>query len=374
MKILQKIESWLGNSTWIITKLEQIKNAIIKFLNKWEAVMLEKHAESSISKMDLPEQDANILRTIAKNHINYHTATKVSNNRSIVKPKLLLNITLQSTKIVVETLGKIVGIQPMAGPVAQIFSMQYVTEDQKPLSENTSDIFNADNPKKIALSIVANAVEARSKKLKAGLSIEAISDSMLLHTPNSMEDIIVSLISYEIADEIVSEVLDKLFAEGEAKEVSFQNKDNIIPLINMNATEVARQTRRGSANWMVISPYLLQVIETVFGKDFVPCEKVNYSSLTLVGTIFGKLKVYTHLWTASDRILMGYKGAAHFDSSYTYSPYMPVVASELHAHPITFVPQINIASRAGEQLLDPKAYRALTVTGLTEEPVADTKN
>ena len=88
--------------------------------------------------------------------------------------------------------------------------------------------------------------------------------------------------------------------------------------INEVANEIARKTRRGAGNYIVVSPVMVSVLQSAAKAVFAPAVEGSFkgpNNTMLVGTLNGTIKVYSYIWnqeqiasSGANRILVGYKG------------------------------------------------------------------
>lgn len=229
--------------------------------------------------------------------------------------------------------------------------------------------------RKVGLEIVSQAVEATSRKLQAGWTIEAMQDLKSQHGYN-IETELTQAISAEIVQEIDSEILSDLIAlAGTVAAYDYTSVGvgpqyqpaylgdrfaNIGVLINAIANEIARKTRRGAANWIVVSPMVVSILQSASKSVFAPAVAGSFkgpNNSQLVGTLNGTIKVYSYLWNqvsglggaTNDVILIGYKGGnGETDVGYFYCPYIPLMSTGTIMNPVTFQPVVSLMTRYGK--------------------------
>jgi hypothetical protein len=93
------------------------------------------------------------------------------------------------------------------------------------------------------------------------------------------------------------------------------------------SSDIARQTRRGCGNWILVSPMMVSILQTVYPSSFTPATDYDFKGpnyTMLVGTLHGSIKVYTYLpdMNTPEKILVGYKGGVNeLDGGMIYSPH-----------------------------------------------------
>ena len=240
--------------------------------------------------------------------------------------------------------------------------------------------------RKMTMDVVSQAVEAGSRKLQAGWTIEAMQDLNAQHGLD-LESEMTQALSAEIVQEIDQEIITDLLALAGTADTfdgagtgSYGTGGNYTPayvgdrlanlgvIINRVANEIARKTRRGAGNFIVVSPLIVSVLQSAAKSVFAPAIEGSFkgpNNTMLVGTLNGTIKVYSYLWNqaganidlgavspqlnANDTILVGYKGGnGETDTGYFYCPYIPLMSSGVVVNPTTFQPVVSLMTRYGK--------------------------
>ena len=242
--------------------------------------------------------------------------------------------------------------------------------------------------RKMSLEVVSQAVEAGSRKLQAGWTIEAMQDLQAQHGLD-IESEMTQALSAEIVQEIDAEIITDLLALA-GTVIAFDGSTggtyggggagnyapayvgdrlaNLGVLVNYVANEIARRTRRGAGNFVVVSPLIVSVLQSASKSVFAPAVEGSFkgpNNTMLVGTLNGTIKVYSYIWNdagrgismdglgspvgADDQILVGYKGGnGETDTGYFYCPYIPLMSSGVVVNPVTFQPVVSLMTRYGK--------------------------
>jgi len=274
-----------------------------------------------------------------------------------------------------------------------------------PLHGGSGSFIEGSGGRKVSLEVVSQAVEAGSRKLQAGWTIEAMQDLQAQHGMD-LESELTRALSAEIVQEIDQEILVDLLALA-GTTATFDGTSpgayggtnykpayvgdrlaNLGPMINVVANEIARKTRRGAGNFIVVSPMIVSVLQAASKSVFAPAVKGDFkgpNNTMLVGTLNGTIKVYSYVWNSAqsvsvggsgnDTILVGYKGGnGETDVGYFYCPYIPLMSSGVVMNPVTFQPVVSMMTRYGKTTFTNSAtslgnsadyYGKVTVTGLT---------
>lgn len=227
----------------------------------------------------------------------------------------------------------------------------------------------------VKLEVVSQAVEAGTRKLQAGWTVEAMQDLKSQHGLD-LESELTQVVSAEIVQEIDSEILSDLIAlagttgafdyatigAGPGYQPAYLGDRfaNLGIVINAVANEIARKTRRGPGNFIVVSPMVVSILQSAAKSVFAPAVAGSFkgpNNTMLVGTLNGTIKVYSYLWNqvnglgapVSDTILVGYKGGnGETDTGYFYCPYIPLMSSGVVINPVTFQPVVSMMTRYGK--------------------------
>lgn len=232
-----------------------------------------------------------------------------------------------------------VGVQPMCGPVGRVYALE--------LEGEPSD---SEMPgRRINFQIVSHDVSAMSRSLHAHFGT-TIGEIPTLHGGADIKTIVQDALSFEIANQLDQEVLTNIGILAEDGGVVTPSMDGKFAVeLNKHCNDIARKSRRGVANFMVLSPMAATYLISSAGKAFVPTETDPnpLASIQLVGMLHGSIKVYQNLFASAD-ILIGYKGTGDsLDSGAFFCPYVPVITIGTTIDPATFEPVTRLATRFG---------------------------
>jgi len=233
--------------------------------------------------------------------------------------------------------------------------------------------------RKMTLEVVSQAIEAGTRKLQSGWTIEAMQDLKSQHGMD-LESEMTKALSAEIVQEIDHEILADLvalagtvatfsgdLAGSPANYTPAYTGDrfaNLATMINYVANEIGRRTRRGSGNFIVVSPMIVSVLQSASRSVFAPSTSGSFkgpNNTMLVGTLNSTIKVYSYLWNqvrstdvggnGNDTILVGFKGGnGETDTGYFYCPYIPLMSSGVVVNPVTFQPVVSLMTRYGKAI------------------------
>ena len=288
--------------------------------------------------------------------------------------------------------NEIVGVQPMTGPVAQIHTLRVRYADNVSATTTTDGATAGDealSPFKIAtaysgnsatskavntatlegvpgnrinVQILKQVVEAKTRKLSARWTFEAAQDAQAMHGLDVEAEIMAAL-AQEITVEIDQEILaslrslaateftyDQSSVSGTATFVGDEHAALAV-LINRTANLIAQRTRRGAANWAVVSAEALTVLQSATTSAFARTTEGTFEAPTntkFVGTLNGAMRVYVDSYAnTGTAVLIGYKGSSEADAAAFYCPYVPLMSSGVVLDPNTFEPVVGFMTRYG---------------------------
>ena len=281
--------------------------------------------------------------------------------------------------------NEIIGVQPMTGPVGQIHTLRVryaeskagVSAGDEALSPfEIANAYSGDAAgapastaslegvagSKMSIQVLKQTVEAKTRKLSARWTFEAAQDANAMHGLDVEAEIMAAL-AMEITAEIDQEILgslSNLATTGATYDMSgsFTGTPTFIgdrhavlaTLINQQANLVAQRTRRGAANWAVVSPSALTILQSATTSAFARTTEGTFEAPTntkFVGTLNGTMRVYVNTYAANDDVLLGYKGAGEIDAAAFYCPYVPLMSSGVVVDPGTFEPVVSFMTRYG---------------------------
>lgn len=301
-----------------------------------------------ITSFDASQRPA--AEVLLKNQIRFIRETQIHNKSFDVIPSIDSAVFMTSVRVIKHLLklNRIVGIQPMTGPVGLVYLMAY--------SET-----NKENHYK--LGVISRAVNAGSRSLAAGWSMEAAQDLKVQHGLD-LEAELAQVIAQEVGYEYTREVLSDLTSLAE-KSGNVTEFENIMFSLDFDVAEqsqrlsveiarvanlIAAKTHRGAGNFVVLSPAALALLQMGTGSTFVATpDKSSYDDVLIyAGTLNDTIKVYVS-HDVEDRIIIGYKGAAtEVDTGYVLAPYVPLMQSGIVVNPTTFQPVMRLMTRYGK--------------------------
>lgn len=280
------------------------------------------------------------------NTVNYHILSNPESVEQVYNNTNKFDI-LHCTKLVLDKLiviRGILGIQPLTGPVGLVYRMQYSIQ-----SENVTPELEAAN--KISLEIMRSAVEAGARKLQTKFPLEAIQDLLYFTVDLHLEYL--NAVSSAIADEIVDEILTDLlnvatpFEQSKVSQFEHNDTEQLVLNINLACNNIAKDTRRGSANVVIADAETCQTLIDIGAVDNVIKVTGYGDALEYIGTLHsGHTKLFcTNLPQCQNKIILGYKGLkSDIDTGFNYCPYM-ILTEHLSVDADTFQPYMTFWTR-----------------------------
>lgn len=232
---------------------------------------------------------------------------------------------------------------------------------------NTS---NFNQFKETTLKFTQTTVTAKTRKLAAQWSLEAAQDAQASLGINIEKEMITAL-AQTIANDIDRELLNAIENKvGYTANYDYTNVSGTNTMAEKYqamytkvlevSNQIAVRTRRGAANWMIVNPNVLTILQTLKSFNFAPSSSsyVDPTNIGLAGTIEGRFKVFTDIIRTSDDILMGYKGNTETDTGIVYMPYVPLEVSPTILDGNSFMPRVMLSTRYGiaDNMMGADAY------------------
>jgi len=225
----------------------------------------------------------------------------------------------------------------------------------------------------MAFAIDKVTVTARSRALKAEYTMELAHDLKAVHGLDD-ETELANILSTEILAEINREVVRSInitAVAGAQDNVttagvfdldtdsngrwSVEKFKGLIFQIEREANAIAKATRRGKGNVLIVSSDVASALAMAKVLDYTPALsadlQVDDTGNTFAGTIHGKIKVYIDPYfggsaNGNELVTVGYKGSSPFDAGLFYCPYVPLQMVRAIGQD-TFQPKIGFKTRYG---------------------------
>lgn len=221
----------------------------------------------------------------------------------------------------------------------------------------------------MGFTIEKATVTAKSRALKAEYTLELAQDLKAIHGLDA-ETELANILSTEILAEINREVIRTLNAQAKigARQSntatngifnlntdadgrwSVEKFKGLIVQIEREANTIAKETRRGKGNFIIVSSDVASALSASGMLDYSPAMSTNLNvddtGNTFAGVLNGRTKVYIDPYASADYVNVGYKGTNPYDAGLFYCPYVPLTMVRAVGEN-TFQPKIGFKTRYG---------------------------
>ena len=262
--------------------------------------------------------------------------------------------------------------------------------------EDGNNNLNANNTPisipEINIQMQSEAIVAKTRKLKAVWTPEFAQDLNAYHSLDAEAEL-TSIMSEYISLEIDLEILDMLI-ESAAAGTEYWSAQNNLALASTGVVDadlgfynsqgqwfqtlgtkvqklsniIHQKTLRGGANFMVCSPTVATIIESIPGFASTSdgdAAKMSYAfGVQKAGTINSRYTVYKNPYMTENTILMGFRGGQFLEAGAVFAPYIPLIMTPLVYDPNTFTPRKGLLTRYAKKVVRPEFYGKIFVEGL----------
>ena len=131
---------------------------------------------------------------------------------------------------------------------------------------------------------------------------------------------------------------------------------------------IHQRTLRGGANFMVVSPTVATILESIpgFAADTDgAADTMKYAfGVQKIGALNSRYKVYKNPYMTENVILLGFRGNQFLECGAVYAPYVPLIMTPLVYDPNTFTPRKGIMTRYALKMVRPEFYGRVIVSDL----------
>jgi len=229
----------------------------------------------------------------------------------------------------------------------------------------------------VNLELKSEPIVAKTRKLKAVWTPELAQDLNAYHSIDAEAEL-TSLLSEYVSMEIDLEILDMLIVNahtdggtfdaaadlqgGETQGTLFQKLGTKIQKVS---NTIHQLTLRGGANFLVCSPQVATVLESIpgYAADTDGNQSQFAMGVTKVGALNNRFQVYKNPYMTSGDVLIGFRGTNFLETGAVYAPYIPLIQTPLVYDPINFTPRRGVMTRYAKKMVRPEFYGKLSVSG-----------
>jgi hypothetical protein len=244
----------------------------------------------------------------------------------------------------------------------------------------------------IELELKSEPIVAKTRKLKAIWTPELAQDLNAYHSVDAEAELTQMLseyISLEIDLEILEMLQQNAFTteywsakvgydwngagfsiDSNAAAASAYQKSTWFQTLGIKLQKVSNKihqlTMRGGANFVVVSPNVATILESMNGFSANPGKDATTFSagVTNIGSISNRYDVYKNPYMTENVLLMGFKGSNFFETGAVYAPYVPLIMTPLVYDPTNFTPRRGVMTRYAKKLVRPEFYGKVVIDGL----------
>jgi len=251
----------------------------------------------------------------------------------------------------------------------------------------------------VNLQLNSEPIVAKTRKLKAVWTPELAQDLNAYHSIDAEAEL-TALLSEYVSMEIDLEILDMLITQAlpiNTERWSAQLNTEIVPngtggytavtnttagtggyytkatwyqtlgnKIQKVSNRIHQLTLRGGANFMVISPTVATILESIPG--FVVNTDGDQAKFAMgvarVGSFASRFQVYKNPYMTDNVILLGFRGNNFLETGAVYAPYIPLVQTPLVYDPVNFTPRRGVMTRYAKKIVRPEFYGRVLIAGL----------
>ena len=261
---------------------------------------------------------------------------------------------------------------------------------------NTSlnDTNNPISIPEINVQMQSSAIVAKTRKLKAVWTPEFAQDLNAYHALDAEAEL-TSVMSEYISLEIDLEILDMLIesaaagtevwsavnnrsivdngADGTVTDLGFYNTQGqwfqtLGTKIQKLSNAIHQRTLRGGANFLVCSPTVATILESIPGfaaGSNGDAAQMSYAfGVQKAGQLNSRYTVYKNPYMTENTILLGFRGGQFLEAGAVFAPYIPLIMTPLVYDPDTFTPRKGLLTRYAKKVVRPEFYGKILCDGL----------
>jgi len=282
---------------------------------------------------------------------------------------------------------------------SSVFQLEYL---EQPIDSNRGD-FEADagsgppetdvNIPEVNLDLKSSTIVAKTRKLKAVWTPELAQDLNAYHSVDAEAEL-TSMLSEYISMEIDLEIIDMLISDAVTTEywsanvgyewngsdgfdtntlatnaLAYQKNtwyQTLGQKIQKVSNKIHQLTLRGGANFLVVSPTVATIIESIpgYAPDTDGTKDQFAMGVSSIGALKSRWNVYKNPYMTENTILIGFRGSNFLETGAVYAPYVPLIMTPLVYDPTNFTPRKGVMTRYAKKMVRPEFYGKIYVHGL----------
>ena len=251
----------------------------------------------------------------------------------------------------------------------------------------------------VNLELKSEPIVAKTRKLKAVWTPELAQDLNAYHSIDAEAEL-TALLSEYVSMEIDLEILDMLITTAPyytTERWSARINREIVPngtggwmavdqtaagtggyytkatwyqtlgnKVQKVSNRIHQLTLRGGANFMVVSPSVATILESIPGYVVnTDGDQAKFAmGVSRVGAFASRFQVYKNPYMTDNVILMGFRGNNFLETGAVYAPYIPLVQTPLVYDPVNFTPRRGVLTRYAKKIVRPEFYGKILVADL----------
>ena len=269
-------------------------------------------------------------------------------------------------------------------------------EDQGAGLPNDTGVANDIGIPEVNLELKSEAIVAKTRKLKAVWTPELAQDLNAYHSIDAEAEL-TALLSEYVSMEIDLEILDMLVTAAPSatteywsarvgseysatlgkfqdtaanrtayvKSTWFQTLGNKIQKVS---NKIHQLTLRGGANFLVCSPDVATIIESIPGfTTNTDGDQAKFAmGVAKVGALSNRWTVYKNPYMTDNVMLVGFRGTNFLETGAVYAPYIPLIQTPLVYDPVNFTPRRGVMTRYAKKVLRPEFFGKIVIGNLDE--------
>ena len=303
---------------------------------------------------------------------------------------------LVGANVVFIATGSLLDTIELAAGAEVEFVLQTLDNERGDFEQGNTNL-NEDNVNisipEINVQMRSEAIVAKTRKLKAVWTPEFAQDLNAYHSLDAEAEL-TSIMSEYISLEIDLEIMDMLIeSAGAGTEVWSAINNNTINAAGTAFENTAgfyntqgqwfqtlgtkmqklsniihQKTLRGGANFLVCSPTVATILESIPGyasNSDGDVSKASYAfGVQKAGAINSRYTVYKNPYMTENTILMGFRGGQFLEAGAVFAPYIPLIMTPMVYDPDTFTPRKGLLTRYAKKVVRPEFYGKILVSGL----------